>query len=166
MTPYFNFAEDSTDSATHAAHIITSHHNYKNSHTTIIYSIQFFAAVSILLTNRFFIVMPSHTDIDAARLRGDVARAAAMGLSADEGALASVAAVQTPTMNLFAAAFGEFTTAPAAGGVGGRGRLRGLQVEHTAGRGGRSGRGRGNRGGNSGRGRGNHGGRGQGWRGG
>ena len=110
--------------------------------------------------------MPSHTDIDAARLRGDVARAAAMGLSADEGALASVAAAQTPTMNLFAVAFGEFTAAPAAGGVGGRGRLRGLQVEHTAGRGGHSGRGRGNRGGNSGRGRGNHGGRGQGWRGG
>ncbi len=80
--------------------------------------------------------MPSQANIDAARQRGDAARAAAIGLSLEEGTAAPVAATNT---NLFAAAFGEFAAVPAAGGVGRRGHPRGLQVELMAGRGERGG---------------------------
>ena len=67
--------------------------------------------------------MPSHANINAARQRGDAARVAAIGLSLGEGAAAPVATMGTTNMNLFAAAFGDFAAVPAAGGVGGRGRL-------------------------------------------
>ena len=42
-------------------------------------------------------------------------------------------------MSLFAAASGECAGVPAAGGVGGRGHPRGLQMEHMSGRGGHGG---------------------------
>jgi hypothetical protein len=53
-----------------------------------------------------------------------------------EGAAAPVSAIGTTNTSLFAAVFGGFASVPAAGGVGGRGCPRGLQVERMAGRGG------------------------------
>ncbi len=100
--------------------------------------------------------MPLHANINGARQRGDAARAAAIGLSLEEGAAAPVAAMGTTNMNLLAAVFGDFTAVPAAGGVGGRGRRRGLQAEHIVA--GRGGRGRQGRSGRGGRGRGGRGG--------
>lgn len=60
--------------------------------------------------------MPLQANIDAARLCSDAARTAAMGLSAEEGTSAPVAAAQTPNMNKFPAVFGEFAAVPTAGG--------------------------------------------------
>ena len=99
--------------------------------------------------------MPSHANINAARQRGDAARIAAIGLSLGEGAAAPVATMGTTNMNLFAAAFGDFAAVPAAGGVGGRGRRRGLQAERIVA--GRGGHGRQGRSGRGGRGRGGRG---------
>jgi len=90
--------------------------------------------------------MPLQGNIDAARQRGDAARATAIGLSLEEGAAAPVTAMGTTNMNLFAAAFGECAAVPAARGVGGCGRPRRLRVEHMAGRGVHGGQSRGGRG--------------------
>lgn len=52
----------------------------------------------------------------------------------------SIVAAPTPNINLLANTFGEFSAFPAAGGgVGGRDHPRGLQVEHTEGKGGHTG---------------------------
>ena len=59
--------------------------------------------------------MPLQGNIDAARQRGDAARATAVGLSLEEGAAAPVAAMGTTNTNVFAAVFGECAVVPAAG---------------------------------------------------